>query len=781
MLDAPEHRVIREREIIMGELFRRHRVVVVSAVLILVAVVTAVVLLQTGVFSSRESADDGVPSFAAAVNGSEISREALDRAAAELTAYYRQATGGEASYFVGASGAHVRLRIFYEAFIELVRRALIRQEAEARGLAVSEDDIDERANLQYQTLLGEYGIAETQHAAFLKESGSSLEEYQQNLRDEVELQLVTESVQQAMIESAQPDEEALAAYFEENGDRYATADGQAQSLEQVEADVRSDYIDEHRDRIIGEWYQSLLASADIEITIPLLRAYDLQQKDPELGLAEFDRLRREGELADAHLPYYMARLAEGEAAAATGERLALEGLSELTDAQAAEVVSLREKEKARESQAIALYIEALQQLEPDESFVGRIMRLNPDEKIKSFLSGVQLALRGDQEGAEELFDQVLEDDPSFVPAYIVSGDLALRMGNSAHAMRRYEGAQEHEPENVNVLLRMARLWMAMDDLAEAQSVLTSVRSLQPNSPWLRIAEGDLAAIRLEAAVLELETGTSAEHQVELEAQVLEQSRLAIDAYRDALERSGDLEINLKLGRVQWLAGDLDAAESEYEYVIRYSPYTADAYEGLGEVLALSGNVDAATSAFRTALFLALGVENHIRLLERIVALLPSEVADRLELAELYAEQDRWADVVRVYNEVIDNDPMLADVYLLLGEAHRLEGAFDLALDALQRGLDAASFETQRMRLLEAIVATSREQVGADQPLRVVGLDAQLELAGLGIDAGDVESALARIRSVRDADPTHRAADVREFLRRIEETDPALLTEQERTP
>ncbi|GEM_PF-1554740 len=767
----------------MLELFRRHRIVVVSAVLVLVAVVIAVVLLQLGVFPNRGVASDGAPSFVATVNGTEISRDALDRAAADLTSYYRQATGGESSYFVGASGAHVRLRIFYEALIELVRRTLIRQEAGARGLAMSDDTVDERANLQYQTLLGQYGIAETQHAAFLVESGSSLEAYKRNLRDEVELQWVTESVQQAMIESTEPDEEALASYYEENGSRYATDDGQSPPLEQVRDDVRSDYLDEHRDQIIGEWYQSLLASAGIEIAIPLLRAYDLQMKDPELGLAEYERLQREGGLADAHLLYYMGRLVEGEAAVVTGERVALESLSELTEAQAAEIASLREKQTALESRAIALYIEALQQVEPDEVLVSRIMQLSPDGKTKSFLSGVQLALRGDQGGAEELFDAVLEDDPSFLPAYVASGDLALRMGDDARAMMRYEGALEREPENVIVLLRMAQLRMAMNDLPEAQSVLSSVRNLEPNSPWLRIAEGDLAAIRLAAAVLELETGASEERLVELGAQIAELSRLAVDAYRDVLERSGDLGINLKLGRVQWLVGNLDAAESEYEYVIRYSPYTADAYEGRGRVLASRGNVDEAVSAFRTALLLALGVENHIRLLEQIVTLLPLEVVDRLELADIYAEQDQWSDAVRVYSDVIDIDPTLTDVYFLLGEAHRRAGAHDLALHALQQGLDVASFETQRVHLLEAIVATSREQVGDDhdQSLPVSGLDAQLTLADLEIVAGEVESALARIRSVFDADPTYRASDLRELLRRIEETHPGLLTDQERTP
>ncbi len=761
----------------MREFLRRRRIVVFGALVVAVAVVV-IALALTGVFSGRDGAQETTAGHVAVVNGSEITREALDRAAADLTSYYRQLAGGESDLFDGAAGAYLQLRIFHESLTELIRQTLIRDAARARSISVEEETIEERAERRYQTLLGQYGIAEQQHAAYLEASGSSVEGYKATLRDEVAMQLLTEAVQQAVIEESAPDEEALRARFEEDPSDYSDEGGVVPSFSEVRERVRTEYLDENRSGIITAWYEEILESSAIEIEIPLLRAYDLQTRDPEAGLAEFERLHREGVLADPYLPYYMARLIESRAATAEVAAYSLEELDELSADQARELESLREEERALEARAVSLYIETLLLAEWDGALIARAKRLDPDEPAASFLNGMLMALGGDRDGSTEVLASVLEEDSSFVPAYITLGDLAQMYGDVEEAEAHYEGALAVQPESVAVLLRIAELQSETGHLTEARATLTEVRRIAPNSPWLRIAEGDLAAVELEAAIEEQERAsgsTAAAVADRIEATADE----AASAYRDALERSGDLDINLKLGRVLLLAGDLDEAQSEFEYVIRHSPYTSAAYEGRGDVLAERGDSETAVEDYRAALALALDSRARVRLLERIVEEAPESVDDRLDLAELYEEQERWDDAVAVYEDALSIDPSLTDVHFLIGEAFRRAGDFRAAVEALERGLDEAGFVTQRKRFLEAILAVLQDEVGEEAPLPAEGLDARLALASLELELGKIESALAEVRSVRATDPSHRTDNVADLLRRIRDEAPSLLTDEER--
>jgi len=760
----------------MREFLHRHRIVVLSALVATIAVVV-IILALTGVFSGEKRDGETVPGYVASVNGSEITREALDTAAADLTSYYRQLAGGETDLFDGAAGAYLQLRIFHEALTELTRQALIRSEARARRITVDEDEVEERTEERYMMLLGQFGIAEQQHAAYLEASGSSIEEYKASLRSEVEMQLLTEAVQAAVIEETNPDEGSLRTYFDENQARYAV-EGEVPEFSEIRERVRSDYLEANESAIIGGWYQDLLAGSRIEITIPLLHAYDLQMKDPEQGIAEFGRLHREGVLADPYLPYYMARAVENKVAAVELEIYELEELDALDEGQASRLESLREERAELEARAVSWYVETLLLTEWDEALIARAIRLDPAEPTKSFLDGVVKAVGGDREGAVEALDAILQEDPSFVPAYVTLGDLARRLGDTDEAQGRYEDALGAAPEDVVVLLRIAELQLANGEFPETWETLAEVRRIEPSSPWLRIAEGDLALAELEAAAEEWESA-SGSARAELSGRIEALSAEAVAAYRDALERSGDLEINLKLGRVLLLAGDLDEAQSEFEYVLRYSPYAGNAYEGHGDVLEARGDAAGAVEDYRTALSLAVDSAAQLRLLNRIVDLSPDSVEDRLDLAEIYKAQERWADAAAVYDEVLGIDPALTDVYVQLGEVYREAGEFRLAEDALRKGLEQAGFVTQRIRFLEAIIATFQAEVGEGQPLPEEGLDAHLRVAALEIDMGRFESSLGRIRAVRDVDPSYRVDDVVALLHQIRDEAPSLLTEEER--
>ena len=749
----------------MRELFRR-RWMPIAGALVAIAVVI-VVLVLTGVISGNEGGRGGVPDYVARVNGAEIPRETLDAVAGDLTTYYRQLVSEVESFFQGANGAYTRLRIFHDALLELIRRELIHAEGARRGIAIDTEVIEERTQLRYATLLGQYGIAEQQHAEYLEATGSSLEEYLANLREEVTLQLETETVQERVVQSTETSPADLLAHYEAKRDRFADESGNVPPLDEIEEAVRADLLTETRGEIIAAWYEEILDAAKIEITIPLLDAYHVQTEDPEAGIEAFDRLRREGTLADIHLTYYMGRAVEGQAMIVEGTRYELEELADRTPAQDAEIADLLERQNELEAQALSLYVESLQQIEPDESFIARVMRLEPDERTVLLLDALIFQLRGDIERATSLLEDLVASEPDFLAAHLAAGDLAAEQGEIDRARELYEAALAIEPENTTLHIRLANLEMAAGDLAAARSRLEQVRAVDEASPWLRIAEGDLASIELESALSPADVKRLADE--------------AVAAYRDVLERSGDLGINVKLARALYLGGDFPEAKVEFEYVIRYSPYTMTAYEGHGDVLSAQGDDEGAVSDYRLALAMAIANTARIRLLEKIVALSPESTDDRLDLAELYEAQERWDDAVSTYLDVLEIDGSLTDVYLLIGDARRRSGDLSAAVDALEEGLEAASFVSQRVRFLEALVGVYREIAGDGGTLGQAGLDTLLDLAPLQLDMGRTEAALDAVRSVASEDPSYRAEEVRALFERIEAEDPSLLTEEERTP
>ena len=61
-------------------------------------------------------------------------------------------------------------------------------------------------------------------------------------------------------------------------------------------------------------------------------------------------------------------------------------------------------------------------------------------------------------------------------------------------------------------------------------------------------------------------------------------------------------------------------------------------------------------------------------------------SDLYRAARLAYSQGKWAEVIRIYQDVIRNDPQAADAYYYIGEAYRFQGDFARAIDAQQSAL-----------------------------------------------------------------------------------------------
>ena len=849
----------------MAKGFRRHQKIVIWLIVFafFVGGVGLFSLNRAGFFNRSTSTSSG-PTYAAIVNGDKISIDALNAAADQTLnrykAYYQQMGLDIGNVLTGAGGQLFRLRIQAEALNELIRQVLYRQEARARGITVSKTDVEAEAAAQYENFLRTYNISEQQLSDYLRQAGTTLAEFKDSIRTEVETQLLTARVQTVVAGPIDPSEDDLEAYFEAHISSYdqpekirashilvddektaeevlselkdgadfaglakayskdtATKDNggdlgwfsrgkmvrefedaafglknigdisdivktsygyhiikltgrepaHTPTFDEVKDQVRDDYIQEKKNEKVANWYNALYSGSDIEIELPLLRAYLYEQDDLDRGLAEFERIRDTGESADPYIPYYIGRIYEVKAAYAADELRELRAKEDPTDEEKARIAELQQEKEGYQGKALAAYLDALENVDADENFLGRVLSLNPENLAATVLLGKLKADQGDYVTAENHFAEAIKNDPTYVPAYLASGDLAVRQGNYPLAESRYEAALEQRPNDTSIMFKLVNVYIAMNELGEASELVAKIRKASPDNVKGIIAEGDLAYAQLTAAVDELNglkgkdspTGDEEARLSELQSTVDTLYQRAVDRYEEGLRRGGTLDLNVKLGNVHLLAGHLDEAEDQFRNVILRSPYRVEAYMGLGEVYLKRGDTEAALENFRTGFTHSVETAQREEFGERILELDPQDTDTRYRLARLYASESKWAEAIRHYEKVIEAAPSTVDAYLGIAEAYAGRGEYAAGIDYLNRGLAVATDEDAKIRLYNDIVDIAQAEAGEGNPLGTVGLDALIELARLHITKGEDQTALDELNRVKGADETYRADEV----------------------
>jgi foldase protein PrsA len=539
------------------------------------------------------------------------------------------------------------------------------------------------------------------------------------------------------------------------------------TLDEIRDEVRDDYIAEEETQLFSDWYDTFRASSEIEIALPLVKAYMLQSEDLETGLAEFLRVQESGEVSDPYLPYYIGRIYEAMAAVKAGERAPLLEIEEPTEEEQAQIEELLAIQEEYEDAALAQYLLALEEIDADEDFVNRVLTLDPDSASARYLLGKLLMERGDVVGAEQQFQEVIYKTPDFVPAYIASGDLALRQGAAVQATQRYEEALELRPEDVTIMTKLVTAYLAVGYLGEAEETIRKIAQIDPGNVKMQIAEGEVAHARLEEAVAERDEILAATERTEedearlaeLEQEITTYSGTAIERFQSGLERAGSLDLNVKLGEVYLLVDRLDDAEDEFRRVIVQSPYRVAAYAGLAEVLAAQGDVEGALENLHAAYARSLDDLEKEQITKRILDFDPGDTTTRMRLARAFGEQYKWSAATREYAAVLEANPDLIEAYVGIAEAYRWRNEAATAIEYLERGLERATYQSERIALYEGIVEVAQYEAGTGQPLAAVGLDARISLAELYLEQGRTDKAAEQLELVRTDNAEYRTDDV----------------------
>ena len=253
-------------------------------------------------------------------------------------------------------------------------------------------------------------------------------------------------------------------------------------------------------------------------------------------------------------------------------------------------------------------------------------------------------------------------DPSLSSGHWLLGQIADREGNRGETRREYAEAVRLKPGSVEMRFALARVELALGNLAAAQGLLASLDRENPDDPEVLFQLGRVAYRD-------------------------ERWKDAVARYRAAIEarKTPAPENWLNLGLALRAAGDRSSARNAYEQALAVRPTYAEAMYNLG-VLALSEDDDTEADAWFAKAIVAdpgyaeawfnravlasrdkrtADAENAYR---NALAARPGYVDARLNLAALLSRAGRFEQAVDENRAVLRTEPENAKAWFNLGRA-----------------------------------------------------------------------------------------------------------------
>jgi len=164
----------------------------------------------------------------ALVNGYPIYFDELESAKSAIFNQYAQTYAQFGMDFsellVGADGRMFELGIEADAFQQLVQLALTQAEADQRGIVVTDEEVQQEFDLQYNEFLVGQGWTEEDLALYLVQQGQTVELFKENVKGYIYDQVLATEVQRAVAGPLDITQEQLSEHFIENEAEYSLAE-----------------------------------------------------------------------------------------------------------------------------------------------------------------------------------------------------------------------------------------------------------------------------------------------------------------------------------------------------------------------------------------------------------------------------------------------------------------------------------------------------------------------------------------------------------------------------
>ena len=249
-----------------------------------------------------------------------------------------------------------------------------------------------------------------------------------------------------------------------------------------------------------------------------------------------------------------------------------------------------------------------------------------------------------------LFEKALAIDPNRIDSLLWLGNIYRSEHNYAEAVRLHQNAHRIDDRNIEILLELAK------DLESAKRFEDSLQALQK---ILKLEPDNLTALtRKRDLLIRLEKWSDA---LEIQHRLVKANLPENERRTEALLLTGCM---YEVGRQLLERGHPDKARRYFRGAIKKDRTFLPAYIGLGEILIREGKT-----------------KDAVEILKKVYARTRNVIIlHRLE--ELFLEQGEPSEIIRTYQEALQQDPSNATLQFYLGKLYYRLEMVDEAFDIL---------------------------------------------------------------------------------------------------
>lgn len=321
------------------------------------------------------------------------------------------------------------------------------------------------------------------------------------------------------------------------------------------------------------------------------------------------------------------------------------------------------------------------------------------------------------------FKNVLQIDPKASKPYLYLGQIAEAQKDWRDALTFYQKAGELDPNDLEVKVRMAKLYMLGKQIDKADALVNAVLGAKPGDIDARLVKAGLSSLKGDIAAAIDELG------------------------RITAEQPSRAEAFLVLAMLHTQQDRLDEAESVLERGLAANSDDTEMQLGLARLAVQMKKPEKAEAIYKD-----------------MVSADSANLWHRKRLAEFYVQQERPDDAERVYREAIDASPRDSRRYVLLAEFLAKSGKSDEAVAELSKAIgvypDATELRFALAKLREQRKETDRavqiyREIVASNKYAPDALKAKIRLAVLALAEGHLSRASALADEVLEANPGDR--------------------------
>lgn len=353
--------------------------------------------------------------------------------------------------------------------------------------------------------------------------------------------------------------------------------------------------------------------------------------------------------------------------------------------------------------------------------------------------------------AEQLYRQILAQQPDHAEAVHNLGMIALQVGQNDAAMELFQRAVALNPNRATAHYQLGNILKSKGQIDEAIAAFRRAIVLRPDYP---VAYNDLGtalrskgqlndamAAYLQAIALK---PTYAEAFYNLGNALRDQGQIteAAAACRQAIAlRPNFPEAHNNLGNVLRDEGKIEEAIAEFRLAIAQRPNFPEACSNLGNALKDSGDIDEAIIAYRQA-----------------VELSPNYAEAHYNLGTALSSKGQLDEAIAAFHRAIALRPDFPEVYGNLGNTLKDAGQLDQAIAAFGRAIALRPDYVAAYNNLGNTLKESGRLDDADAALRQAvaidpnDADAQNNLGSLLKASGHVDDAIAAFRRAAPLSP-----------------------------